>query len=120
MKNYEYFVNHKDQYCVHIPEQLQYVVQIPDLTKFYEPYEIGKNPSGVKPLLQGHTIKSGDNDYRTERIIKRTHGSANKHCYVFIDITINAKHRKNPFAKTPSTVVELLKSKKIVITNFPY
>lgn len=116
MKNNEYFVNHKNQYCVHIPTQMPYVVKIADLTPFYEPQAIGKDPIGVRPLLQGHTVKSGDRQYRTERIMNNKLG----HCYVFIDISINHAQHKNPFAKKPSEVVELLKIKKIVITNNPY
>ncbi|MES2395833.1 MAG: hypothetical protein V4549_07510 [Bacteroidota bacterium] len=42
------------------------------------------------------------------------------HCYIFIDITMDTNERKNPFAKKPSVVADLLKNKKIIITNCPW
>ena len=104
-----------------------------DLTPFYESVDI-------KPLLHDHTVKSGESTYRVERWFWSTEGvrkigcqrkkhltkedfliqPKEIHCYVFIDISMNTPNRKNPFAKKPSVVTELIKSKKIVITNFPY
>lgn len=106
-----------------------------DLKPFYE-------SATIKPLLHDHTVKSGESTYRVERWFWSTEGVLKScpfpkgsrsytkdnyevmperlHCYVFIDISLNTPNRKNPFAKSPSTVVELLKIKKIVITNLPY
>lgn len=85
-----------------------------DLTDFYEPIEI-------RPLLNDHIVTHGTRTYRVERHQKGfTKISFTEHCYVFIDITINAKQHKKPFAKKPSVIQEMINNKKLIITNTIY
>ena len=79
-------------------------------------------PIAIKPLLKGHVvITPGKKTYRVERpMFGFDKYSFNKHCYVFIDITMGADIRKKPLAQKPSDVVQMIKNKKLIITNTIY
>lgn len=124
MKNNEYFeVN--NQYCIHVPEQFEWVVIIPDLSKFYEEIDSGKHKIGDMPLIQDDVIQIGEKKFRTERLFKNDLGQLKirciklggphtedyiiqpktLHCYVFIDISNTGT---KPFAKKPSYVQQAI------------
>lgn len=109
------------------------------LKPFYEPI-------AIRPLIHGHIVEAikkapeKNSMYRVERWFSGAGGELkigcprkryytkedyatlpeDVHCYVFIDITMDTSDHKNPFAKKPSVVQELINSKKIIITNTPY
>ncbi len=136
MRNNEYFeIN--GQYCIHVPEQIKWIVIIPDLSKFYEELDYHKHNIGCIPLIQDEVISIGDKKFRTDRLFKQDYGQLKigcvklggpytedyitepkrLHCYVFIDITSGGS---KVFAKTPSYVHQALNDKKIIVTNREY
>lgn len=112
-------------------------------TKSLKPFH---EPMTIKPLLHGdivETVKAKgekNSQYRVERWFSGAGGQLkigcprkiyytkedyetlpeDVHCYVFIDITMDTNERKNPFAKKPSVVADLLKNNKIKITNYAF
>lgn len=77
----------------------------------------------IKPLLQNSIIRAKqkkvneeDPDFREYRTDRWFHGE--KHAYVFIDITMQAKAHKRPFARKPSEVNDLIKSGKLIVVKY--
>lgn len=77
-----------------------------DLTEFFE-------ETSLKPLLQNSVIQVKNKTYRADRIFR-----GEKHCYVFIDITIEGDVLREPFAKKPSVVQRMIKEKKIIVKSY--
>jgi hypothetical protein len=86
-----------------------------DLTPFFE-------DKTILPLINGQVVKHKSSTYRVEHYHwhpQNEKGYFTKHCYIFVDITIGILNHKLPFAKKPSTIEEMIKSKKITIISNP-
>jgi len=74
-----------------------------DLKPFYE-------NTSIKCLLQDSIVEMNGRQYRADRWFK-----SGKHCFVFIDITMDSEFLKKPFAKTPTYIKELIEENKLKI-----
>lgn len=86
-----------------------------NLTPFFESIEI-------RPLINGQTVQHQKTTYRVEHYHWHPQNEKKgftRHCYIFVDITIGVGRHKMPFVKKPSTILEMINNKKLIITSTP-